>query len=116
MKDGLVSIITPCYNGEKYIRETMESVIAQTYQQWEMVVVDDGSTDSSASIVSEYEKCDSRIKLVKQNNAGSAAARNNGIRLAEGQYIALLDADDLWHNDFLEKQRVNHIFYGISIS
>lgn len=104
MNLGLVSIITPCYNGEKYIKETIESVIAQTYPKWEMIVVDDGSKDSSVAIVSEYIEKDSRIKLIKQANAGSASARNNGIRRAEGQYIALLDADDLWHPEFLEKQ------------
>lgn len=104
MKTGLVSIITPCYNGAEYVRETIESVISQTYPEWEMIVVDDGSKDHSADIVREYEARDSRIRLVQQKNAGSAAARNNGIRRAEGQYIALLDADDLWHPDFLEKQ------------
>ncbi len=104
MKTGLVSIITPCYNGEKYIKETIDSVLAQSYKNWEMIIVDDGSKDHSAEIVQEYEKKDSRIQLVQQENAGSAAARNNGIRRAEGQYIALLDADDVWLPDFLEKQ------------
>ena len=104
MKDGLVSIITPCYNGAKYIKETIDSVLAQTYQQWEMIIVDDGSKDNSAEIINEYTKADNRIRLIQQENAGSAAARNNGIRQAEGQYIALLDADDIWHKDFLEKQ------------
>ena len=104
MKPGLVSIITPCYNGEKYISETIESVVRQTYQLWEMIIVDDGSTDSSSEIVQKYESMDSRIHLVHQKNAGSAAARNNGIRRAEGQYIALLDADDIWLPSFLEKQ------------
>ena len=96
MKAGLVSIITPCYNGEKYIRETIPD--------WEMIIVDDGSKDNSAAIVREYADKDPRIQLIQQANAGSAAARNNGIRRAEGQYIALLDADDLWHPDFLKKQ------------
>lgn len=104
MKAGLVSIITPCYNGEKYISETIESVIAQTYLNWEMIIVDDGSVDNSAEVVNRYISKDPRIKLIQQANAGSAAARNNGIRRAEGQYIALLDADDLWHSDFLKKQ------------
>ena len=104
MEKGLVSIITPCYNGEKYIKETIDSVIKQTYSQWEMIVIDDGSKDDSANIVRTYVANDSRIKLVQQTNAGSAAARNNGIRRANGQYIALLDADDVWHADFLEKQ------------
>lgn len=102
MRSGLVSIITPCYNGAKYIGETIESVLKQSYTDWEMIIVDDGSKDNSAEIVNGYK--DKRISLVKQMNAGSAAARNNGIRRAEGQYIALLDADDLWEPNFLEKQ------------
>lgn len=104
MKKGLVSIITPCYNGAKYIGETIESVLAQTYSMWEMIIVDDGSRDNSAEVIKEYTEKDSRIVLVQQANGGSAAARNNGIRCAEGQYIALLDADDLWDPMFLEKQ------------
>ena len=104
MEKGLVSIITPCYNGAKYIGETIESVIAQTYPQWEMIIVDDGSKDNSGEVIKEYSEKDSRIQYYKQANAGSAAARNNGIRRAKGQYIALLDADDLWRPEFLEKQ------------
>ncbi len=104
MQRGLVSIITPCYNGGKYLSETIESVLAQTYTSWEMLIVDDGSVDQSAEIVRSYEKKDSRIRLLQQKNLGSAAARNNGIRHAEGQYIALLDADDVWLPIFLEKQ------------
>ncbi len=104
MKKGLVSIITPCYNGAKYISETIDSVLKQTYSDWEMIIIDDGSKDDSAAIVREYEKKDGRIRLIQQKNAGSAAARNNGIRQAEGQYIALLDADDIWLPEFLEKQ------------
>ena len=104
MDKGLVSIITPCYNGAKYVAETIESVINQTYKKWEMIIVDDGSKDKSAEIIKTYVNKDSRIKYIYQNNTGSAAARNNGIRRAQGQYIALLDADDVWHKDFLEKQ------------
>ena len=104
MEKGLVSIITPCYNGAKYISETIDSVITQTYSKWEMIIVDDGSVDNSAEIVRKYTENDSRLHLVQQKNAGSAAARNNGIRRCDGQYIALLDADDLWKPDFLEKQ------------
>jgi glycosyltransferase involved in cell wall biosynthesis len=100
----MVSIITPCWNGEKYIAETMDSVIAQTYPNWEMIIVDDGSSDRSAQIVQDYEKKDARIHLIQQENAGSSAARNHGIREASGRYIALLDADDLWEKNFLEEQ------------
>ncbi len=104
MQEGLVSIITPCYNGAKYIGETIESVLKQSYSNWEMIIIDDGSIDKSADIIMKYAGQDSRIKYVRQENSGSAAARNNGIRRAEGQYIALLDADDLWRRDFLLKQ------------
>ncbi|MBR3430978.1 MAG: glycosyltransferase family 2 protein [Clostridia bacterium] len=102
MTKGLVSIITPCYNGEKYIGETIDSVLSQTYTDWEMIIIDDGSKDNSAEVIKQYT--DPRIKYFRQENAGSAAARNNGLRRAEGQYIALLDADDLWRPEFLEKQ------------
>jgi glycosyltransferase involved in cell wall biosynthesis len=103
IKDDLVSIITPLYNGVKYIAETIESVVSQTYTNWEMIIIDDGSTDNSVSVVEKY-LCDSRIRLLQQKNMGSAAARNNGIRQAQGQYIALLDSDDLWECNFLESQ------------
>lgn len=104
MIKGLVSIITPCYNGARYISETINSVLAQTYENWEMIIIDDGSVDNSAEIVAEFCKISDKIRYVKQENAGSAAARNNGISLAEGQYIALLDADDLWEPEFLATQ------------
>lgn len=104
MVNGLVSIITPCYNGAKHIVETIDSVLTQTYKNWEMLIVDDGSTDNSAEIIRNYVKRDNRITLIQQSNQGSASARNKGIYLAKGQYIALLDADDLWLPEFLEEQ------------
>ena len=104
MVEGLVSIITPCYNGEKYLAETIESVLSQTYPDWEMLIVDDGSSDRSAEIAQRYADADPRVIVMRQRNKGSAAARNKGIRYARGQYIALLDADDLWDARFLEKQ------------
>jgi glycosyltransferase involved in cell wall biosynthesis len=100
---GLVSIITPLYNSEKYISGTIESVISQTYSNWEMIIINDGSTDKSVSIVEKYLN-DKRIFLIQQKNQGTAVARNNGIRNAHGQYIALLDSDDLWESVFLESQ------------
>ena len=99
-----VSIITPCYNGAKYIGETIESVLAQDYKDWEMHIVNDGSSDNSAEVISSYAEKDPRIRLINQPNGGSANARNNGIRQATGRYIALLDADDLWNPDFLSEQ------------
>ena len=104
MEKGLVSIITPLYNGEKYIGSTIESVISQTYPNWEMWIVNDGSKDNSEAIVKSFADKEPRIKYLSQSNAGSAAARNNGIRNCNGQYIALLDADDLWAPDFLQSQ------------
>lgn len=104
MEKGLVSIITPMFNGERFVGQTIDSVLNQTYPNWEMIVIDDGSKDNGPEVVRNYVLKDSRISLVAQPNGGSAAARNNGIRNARGQYIALLDADDTWNSDFLEQQ------------
>ena len=100
----LVSIITPLYNGERFVRQTIESVLQQTYQHWEMIIVNDGSRDNSPAIVENYVKQDSRITLYHQANQGSASARNNAISRAKGRYIAFLDSDDLWDATFLEEQ------------
>ena len=104
LKPGMVSIVMPCYNGEDFIKETIDSVLKQTYTNWELLVIDDGSKDDSPSIVNKYASDDSRIKLIKQQNAGSAVARNNGIRHSKGQFLALLDSDDIWLPGFLESQ------------
>ena len=99
-----VSIITPAYNASKFISKTIDSVIGQSYGDWEMLIVDDGSRDNTAEIVSAYATSDNRIKLIQQTNAGSAAARNNALRNAIGRYVCFLDADDLWDSDFLSSQ------------
>ncbi len=103
-QNQLVSVITALYNSERFVEKTIKSVISQTYPQWEMIIVNDGSTDRSAQIALDYAKRDERIKVITQPNAGSAAARNNGIRQAAGRYIALLDSDDVWDSNFLESQ------------
>lgn len=101
----LVSIITPSYKSERFISQTIESVLAQTYQNWEMIIVDDMSPDNSNDIIEQYIQKDTRIKLIKlDKNSGPAVARNRAIKEAKGRYIAFLDADDLWHKDKLEKQ------------
>ena len=87
-----VSIIMPLYNGANFVVEAVESVIRQSHRRWQLVVVDDGSTDNSAAIVQAYR--DQRIRYVYQSNRGQAAALNHGIRLADGDYITTLDADD----------------------
>lgn len=94
---GLVSIITPTYNCAQYIGETIDTVISQTYINWEMIIVDDCSSDDTDKIVSKYQKRDSRIKYYRlANNLGAAVARTVAMRLASGKYIAFLDSDDLW--------------------
>jgi len=102
---GLVSIITPSYNSSKYIYDTIQSVVSQTYVNWEMIIVDDFSTDNSILIIQNILEIDSRIKLIKlKKNVGPAIARNKAIEISSGKYIAFLDSDDLWHKDKLEKQ------------
>ena len=101
----LVSVIIPSYKLEKFISKTIESVINQTYSNWEMIIVDDCSPDKSNEIIEKYMQKDNRIKLIKLNkNNGSAVARNTAIKEARGRYIAFLDADDLWLPKKLEKQ------------
>ncbi|OQX91514.1 MAG: hypothetical protein B6D58_07700 [candidate division Zixibacteria bacterium 4484_95] len=114
----LVSVITPLYNSEKYIGETIESVIGQTYHNWEMVIVDDCSTDSSADIVEKYSKKDPRIRLIKceKNFGGPARPRNIGIKNAKGEYIAFLDSDDRWYPEKLfSVKRIFELYPDVDI-
>lgn len=94
MNEPLVSIIVPIYNSEKYLGQCIESCMAQTYRNVEIILVDDGSTDRSLKISTEYAEKDSRIRVIHQNNAGVSAARNAGIKSAKGEYISFLDSDD----------------------
>jgi teichuronic acid biosynthesis glycosyltransferase TuaG len=99
----LVSIITPSYNSAKFIKQCIESVIAQTYTNWEMLIVDDYSADNSLQILKKYN--DKRIQLIElDKNVGASESRNVAIRKAKGKYIAFLDSDDLWEPQKLEKQ------------
>ncbi|KFF07412.1 glycosyltransferase family 2 protein [Flavobacterium reichenbachii] len=101
----LVSIIIPAYNTEKFIRATLVSVQNQTYNNWEMILADDASTDQTVSIIEEFAQKDSRIKLFKlEKNSGNGVARNTALEKASGKYIAYLDADDVWFPEKLEKQ------------
>lgn len=105
MDKPLVSIITPCYNCGKFIAETIESVQAQTYPNWEMFILDDGSTDESIAIAQQYAQKDSRIHVSENTeNFGAALTRNRAIGMSRGEYLAFLDADDLWVPTKLEKQ------------
>ena len=104
MTKGLVSVIIPAYNAAEHIRRTLNSVLGQTYHALEVIVVDDGSEDGTGAIVKKFVETDARIQLVTQSNAGVGAARNTAIRMARGEYIAPLDADDVWFPEKLEKQ------------
>ena len=105
MIKGLVSVITPTYNCGKFIAETIESIQAQTYTQWEMIIVDECSTDDTKAVVDGYMEKDSRIKYhCLEVNSGAAVARTKAMELAEGEYMAFCDSDDLWMPDKLERQ------------
>ncbi len=105
MERNLVSIITPVYRCEKLISNTIECVLKQTYEYWEMILVDDCSPDNAASIIKKYVKQDNRIKYIKlDKNSGAAVARNAALKKSKGRFIAYLDADDLWKPEKLEKQ------------
>lgn len=103
--NSLVSIITACFNSEKYVFQAIQSVISQTHQNWELLLVDDCSSDATYSIISNFASQDARIKAFKLGkNSGAGVARNFAIQQASGNYIAFLDADDLWKPEKLEKQ------------
>ncbi|GAX42585.1 family 2 glycosyl transferase [Tolypothrix sp. NIES-4075] len=100
----LVSVIIPAYNAEIFLSRTLKSVLSQTYKNIEVLVVDDGSLDRTAEIVETFAQKDSRVILLKQQNAGVAAARNLAIEKSRGEYIAPIDADDIWYPEKIEKQ------------
>jgi len=103
MVDGLVSIIMPSWNTAKFIGESIQCVIDQTYTSWELLIVDDCSTDNTDEVVASFD--DKRIRYFKNDkNSGAALTRNRALREAQGEYIAFLDSDDLWTIDKLEKQ------------
>lgn len=119
MKNNLVSIITPLYNSELYIERTIQSVLDQTYENWELLIIDDCSTDGGYLLVEELTKKDSRIKLFKnEKNSGAGITRNNGISKAKGKYIAFLDSDDQWLPEKLKVQvhfmEVNNIDFSFT--
>ena len=103
----LFTILTPVYNHSKYLEECIRSVIAQTFSEWEMIIIDDGSTDESAAIAESWSRKDGRIRLVRQQNQGIfrlAETYNRGLREAKGKYISILEGDDLWEPDKLRRQ------------
>ncbi len=96
-----VSVVIPAYNVQRFIRQTLDSVLAQTYRDFEVLVIDDGSTDGTAEIATDYGE---PVRVLRQENAGPSAARNHGIREARGDFVAFLDADDLWRPEKLAEQ------------
>jgi glycosyltransferase involved in cell wall biosynthesis len=101
MAHPIVSCIVPVFNGEAYLREALDSILKQTYSALEVIVADDGSTDGTAAIVASYRN---RVRHVRQENTGAPAARNLGLQTAHGEFVAFLDADDLWHREKLARQ------------
>ncbi|MDA1571362.1 glycosyltransferase family 2 protein, partial [Bacillus cereus] len=100
-----LSIIVPTYNASRFIEETIHSVLNQSFQDWELIIIDDCSTDNTVQKLNEFRKIDQRIRVkVLDENSGAAIARNTGISMASGRYIAFLDSDDLWVPRKLEKQ------------
>jgi glycosyltransferase involved in cell wall biosynthesis len=104
MRDPLISVIMPAYNAERHITAAIQSVLDQTYQRWELIVVDDGSTDATAEIARRFASSDNRIKCISQQNQKQAKARNVGIEGCGGELVAFLDSDDLWIREKLELQ------------
>ena len=105
MVNELVSIITPVYNNSEFIKQTIESVQKQTYKNWEMIIVDDCSTDRTPELIKKISQKDDRIKYIKlENNSGAAIARNKALSESRGRFIAYLDADDLWKKNKIQNQ------------
>ena len=98
-----VSIIIPVYNAEKYLGKCLESLLSQTLQEMEIICVDDGSSDSSPEILKRFQERDGRVRILTQENQYAGAARNNGMKEAQGEYLLFLDADDFFENTLLEK-------------
>ena len=103
MNSPLVSVIIPCYNAEKYLKQCLDSVINQTLRDIEIICVDDESSDGTLDILTEYQKKDSRLKVITQKNAGAGDARNTGLRLAKGTYLSFLDSDDFFELNMLQE-------------
>ncbi|HIQ94700.1 TPA: glycosyltransferase family 2 protein [Candidatus Ventrenecus stercoripullorum] len=119
MTEELISIVVPVYNAEKFLNDTIQTVLAQTYPNWELLLVDDCSSDDSVSIIKKFAANDDRIHLLRnEKNSGAALTRNKGIEEAKGTYLCFLDADDLWEKEKLEKQlkfmKENHCAFSFT--
>lgn len=110
-----ISIIVPVYNSEKYLKKTIQSILRQTYEEFELILVDDGSTDSSGKICDEFQNMDSRIRVVHKKNGGICSARNEGLRIAKGRYIGFCDNDDLFLENLLQDNLALAIHYNADV-
>lgn len=110
-----ISIIVPVYNSEKYLKKTIQSILRQTYEDFELILVDDGSTDSSGKICDEFQNMDSRIRVVHKKNGGICSARNEGLRVAKGKYIGFCDNDDLFLDNLLRDNLALAIRYNADV-
>ena len=99
LKHPLVSVVLPCYNIEEYLNECLESIVNQTYQNLQIIIVNDGSTDGTTNIIDDYRDKDDRIMVINQVNSGLGAARNSGIEYVTGDYLTFVDSDDYLAND-----------------
>lgn len=97
----LISIIVPCYNSERYLSDCLLSILNQTYVNWEVICIDDGSQDNTLSILNHYATLDERFKIISQSNAGVSVARNKALSQCQGEYICFVDSDDLIEPNFL---------------
>ena len=114
IEDPFFSIVIPLYNKEEYIVTTIDSVLSQNYSNFEVIIVDDGSTDNSAQLIKNYS--DERVNYYYQNNAGVSSARNKGIELANFDLIAFLDGDDLWEKEYLKSiVELYHLYPNVSV-
>lgn len=102
-RNDLISVVVPIYNAEKYIRRCVDSILAQSYRNLEVILVDDGSTDSTPGILDEYAEVDERVKVIHKKNVGHAHSRNRGLEAATGVFITFMDCDDYMYPDFMEK-------------
>lgn len=115
VRDPLVSVVVPVYNVEKYLRRCLDSIIGQTYQNLEIIIVDDGSTDGSSEVAQEYARKDRRVRVIRQENKGLSSARNSGIKQATGRYVTLIDSDDWVDVKYIEFLLTDAEKYGCEI-
>lgn len=112
----MITVIIPVYNAEKYLKRTIKSVINQNYEEWEIIAVNDGSTDNSLNILQEFSELDSRIHIISKENSGAGAARNEGLKYAKGEYVVFLDSDDYISKEYfslLSKKNEDVVFVDV---